>query len=179
MCVNALCSHSRTTYTSSTQLLQTFSGVGWGGWINWGSFIFPNSLCNASLLIMPKECEINVLNNKLENETVLPRPLGTVKRKFQLQSTRKVKCAVGHTRPSKTMTIISIPTLFLAAGRHQAARAKKSKMPRMPMMDSKTVILWACNMVEFLQPLLIESHHFVFKTWCFKMCLIVKARNKG
>lgn len=68
--INTFCSRSRTNLHSlHTALLEV---LGWV-WMDKRVLHFPNTLYNKSLLIMPKEYKINILNNKPKNKTVLQR----------------------------------------------------------------------------------------------------------
>lgn len=69
------------------------------GWVCMDTRVlhFPNTSYNKLLLITPKEYKSNILNNKLENKTVLQRPSWTVQRKFQLYPPEKLKnCCWTH-----------------------------------------------------------------------------------
>lgn len=61
----------------------------------------------------------------------------------------------------------------------KVAKARTVKRPGVQMMEIRTFTLWGGYTVRFLGPRPVTSHQLVFKTWHFKICLIVVARNKA
>lgn len=139
--VNTLCRHSRSTCTPCTRLLEKFRG--WG-WMNRGLFIFQTHCITNHYSSCLKRMRLTFGITNWKKNTVLQRPLWTIQRKFQLQSIRKVKSAVGHTRLPETMTI---NPNFLGIQWHQAARARKVSCPeckwwKVGFLYCGTVIVW-------------------------------------
>lgn len=71
--------HPLLTFQNHLPVIHTSSsrsqGVSVGGW---RALHFPSPMVNKTLLIMPQEYKINILNNKLKNKTVLQRTSWTV-----------------------------------------------------------------------------------------------------
>lgn len=97
--------HPHSLHTAPREVL------GWV-WMDERVLHFPNTLYNQSLLVTPKEYMINILNNKLENKTVLQRTSWTVQRKLQFHPPEKLNLLL-DTWGSEMLSMVSIPTIFL------------------------------------------------------------------